>query len=56
MICDLGPAFAFGQCLRENPGAAAAYDRLSPEQKQGILLQLQTVQDMDAFVSSLAAL
>lgn len=50
---NIEPAIAFGALLREDAQAAAYYDSCTREQREAILLQLDSVQDMKAFVQQL---
>ena len=53
MELDLKPAAEFGALLREDEKAAKFYDSCTQEQRNAILLQLSSVQDMEGFVRQL---
>lgn len=57
MDSDISSAMAFGALLREYPEAARIYDTCTPQQKQRLLLQIQSVpaDRMESFVSQLSA-
>ena len=53
---NLSAAVAFGELLKENPKAAAYYDRCTPKQREAILLQLEQMPgpaQLRAFVDNL---
>lgn len=57
MDSGISSAMAFGALLRENPEAARIYDTCTPQQKQRLLLQIQSTpaDRMESFVSQLNA-
>lgn len=57
MDSGISSAMAFGALLRENPEAARIYDTCTPQQKQRLLLQIQSTpaDRMESFVSQLSA-
>lgn len=54
---DISSALAFGALLRENPEAARIYDSYTPQQKQQLLLQIQSIpiEGIASFVSQLSS-
>ena len=54
---DISSAFAFGALLRENSEAARIYDSCTPQQKQELLLQIQSIpiEGVASFVSQLSS-
>ena len=54
---DISSALAFGALLRENPEAARIYDSCTPQQKQQLLLQFQSIpiEGIASFVSQLSS-
>ncbi|KAF5028875.1 hypothetical protein QVN85_14120 [Oscillibacter valericigenes] len=54
---DISSALAFGALLRENPEAARIYDSCTPQQKQQLLLQIQSIpiEGIASFVSQLSS-
>jgi len=57
MIMDNGisSAMAFGALLRDNPEAARIYDACTPQEKQRLLLRIESTpaEKMESLVSSL---
>ena len=51
----ISSAMAFGTLLRENPEAARIYDACTPQQKQRLLLQIESTpaEQMESLVSRL---
>ena len=54
---DISSALAFGALLRGNPEAARIYDSCTPQQKQQLLLQIQSIpiEGIASFVSQLSS-
>lgn len=52
---DIANAYAFGLLLRKNPKADAAYENITPQQKQSLLLKIASASsgDLQNIVSSL---
>lgn len=57
MDSGISSAMAFGALLRENPEAARIYDTCTPQQKQRLLLKIESIpaDSMESFVSQLSA-
>lgn len=57
MDSGISSAMAFGALLRENPEAAHIYDTCTPQQKQRLLLKIQSIpaDSMESFVSQLSS-
>jgi len=55
MSNDIANAYAFGSLLRDNPIADAAYDDITAQQKQSLLLQVASAssEDLQNIVSDL---
>ena len=57
MDSGMSSAMAFGALLRDNPEAAHIYDTCTPQQKQQLLLKIQSTpaDSMESFVSQLSS-